>query len=342
MGAKVRSDSCENEVISKQMKKKPKIKNDDFEIPRYKEFDWLDRYNYNLNQLRSIARKYKQPISGNKSQLVERIHRYLRSSLHASTIQKVFRGYLQRQYNNTHGPAMFNRRLCNNASDFYSLDDIDDIPSGQFLSYRDEDGFVYGFDILSLYNLILTNGTDSVNPYNRRAFPSNIVDKIRYKIRLSHVLKIPINTVLNTNIPYQTAQQRHELRVLSLFQDIDSLGNYSSPQWFTCLNRTQLVKYLRELMDIWTYRAQLTDEAKIEICPPNGDPLRNMNLNVIHNLNAESLQRFSLGAMENLVRNGTSQDNRALGAYYVLAALTLVNEDAAAALPWLYQSVVQI
>jgi hypothetical protein len=33
-----------------------------------------------------------------------------------------------------------------------------------------------------------------------------------------------------------------------------------------------------------------------------------------------------------------NQENKALGACYVLGALTIVNENAATALPWLYQS----
>ena len=43
--------------------------------------------------------------------------------------------------------------------------------------------------------------------------------------------------------------------------------------------------------------------------------------------------------MESLVSNGNSNENKSLGAFYVLSALTLVNNDAAESLPWLYQSV---
>jgi hypothetical protein len=45
-----------------------------------------------------------------------------------------------------------------------------------------------------------------------------------------------------------------------------------------------------------------------------------------------------LEVLEKLVNNGVDTDSKTLGAYYVLGALTLVNEDAAASLPWLYQS----
>jgi len=39
-----------------------------------------------------------------------------------------------------------------------------------------------------------------------------------------------------------------------------------------------------------------------------------------------------------LVTSGIDRDSRALGAYYILGALTIVNHEAAMALPWLYQS----
>ena len=63
---------------------------------------------------------------------------------------------------------------------------------------------------------------------------------------------------------------------------------------------------------------------------------------MVYNLNTESLQRFVLGVMENLVKTGVNRDSKSLGAYYVLAGLTLVNNDAAEAMPWLYHSVVHI
>ena len=342
MPSKARRDSGENEVIAKnKVIKKKKIGNDDFTIPRYEEFDWLNDYNYTLNQLRSICRNYKLQVSGNKQQLTERIHSFLRRSVFAIKIQKTYKGRLQRRYNLTHGPAFMKRDLCNNANDFYSLDEIKTIPASQFYSYKDLDGFTYGFDIVSLYNLILTNGNDAVNPYNRNPLPANTVNVIREKIRLSHILKIPIKIELEA-APVVNPQKRHELRVLSLFQEIDGLGNYSNPEWFMSLPRHGIIKYLRELLDIWTYRAQLSNEVKYQICPPNGDPLRNTNINMIYNLNTDSLQRFVVGVMENLVKTGVNRDSKSLGAYYVLAALTLVNNNAAEAMPWLYHSVVHI
>jgi hypothetical protein len=45
-----------------------------------------------------------------------------------------------------------------------------------------------------------------------------------------------------------------------------------------------------------------------------------------------------LEVLERFVNNGIDNDSKSLGAYYILGALTLVNEAAATSLPWLYQS----
>jgi hypothetical protein len=52
----------------------------------------------------------------------------------------------------------------------------------------------------------------------------------------------------------------------------------------------------------------------------------------------EGVQKNILPVLEALVKTGVDKDSKALGAYYILGALTLVNENAATALPWLYQS----
>ena len=137
-------------------------------------------------------------------------------------------------------------------------------------------------------------------------------------------------------------EKSFDLRVLDLFQFINSLGNYSEPSWFSDLNRLQLIRFMRELVDIWNYRAQLTHETKRSICPPNGDPFLNINFYYISNdMDMNKLKKYILSILEKLVYLGIDNDSKSLGAYYVLAGLTLVNTNAATSLPWLYQSVAQ-
>jgi hypothetical protein len=81
-------------------------------------------------------------------------------------------------------------------------------------------------------------------------------------------------------------------------------------------------------------------ETKCNICPPVGDPFRNLSMTYVHTeVNINNVRKVVLEVLEKLVNNGIDKDSKTLGAYYVLGALTLVNMDAATSLPWLFQSV---
>jgi hypothetical protein len=54
-------------------------------------------------------------------------------------------------------------------------------------------------------------------------------------------------------------------RVMSVFHDIDILGNYTNLNWFLNLSTSALMRFLFELNDIWSYRANLLDSIKREI-----------------------------------------------------------------------------
>ena len=96
----------------------------------------------------------------------------------------------------------------------------------------------------------------------------------------------------------------------------------------------------QSLNDIWNYRAQILTTIKRNICPPYGNPFMNVNMNHLqHETIVQNIQRMILPILEKFVNSGVDKDSKSLGAYYVLGALTLVNENAATSLPWLFQSV---
>jgi hypothetical protein len=80
---------------------------------------------------------------------------------------------------------------------------------------------------------------------------------------------------------------------------------------------------------------------KRAICYPNGNPFQTLpNFNVLQTINnLNDIRKPILYVMERLVNSGINNDNKCLGAYYVLSALTLVNYDAATSLQWLYEAV---
>ena len=181
------------EATMPTVKKASKINDDTIVIPTMQTYNDLINNNYNVSQLKSFAKHYKLKITGNKPQLISRLYSYLYFSSYIVKIQKVFRSTLVRKYKQLHGPASFNRKLCTNSDDFISMDPVEEINFHQFISYKDVDGFIYGFDINSLHNLFLKSDDEIKNPYNRNPIPNHIFKNIRSLIRLGRILKISIN-----------------------------------------------------------------------------------------------------------------------------------------------------
>jgi len=333
-----------NERCEKEMKliKKEKCKNDkdsEDEIPKYSDFSLVVNKNYNMQKLKTFMKAYKLKVSGNKTDLLTRLYSYLKLSFNILKIQKLYRGHIQRKYNNCHGPAFKKREICTNTDDFLTMESLNEMTFTQFISYKDEDGFVYGFDIISLYNLIIKTEGVPKNPYNRNDIPLEVTENIKKLIRLSKLLKYEINIEIK-DIEMEISNEKSlELKILGLFQSINSLGNYSEPSWFLSLNRSQLIRYVRELYDIWNYRAQIPNNIKRNVCPPHGNPFQNVNINYIpQDSSIQSVQKVVLSLLEKFVNTGIDRDSKYLGASYVLGALTIINENAALTLPWLYHS----
>jgi len=314
---------------------------DEIEImPNFNNYDVLLKYNYNVKQLKQIAKEYKLKLTGNKTELLLRIYSYLYLSKLVIKVQTIIRGYLQRKYDNNHGPGFKNRSLCINNFDFLSMDELTTIKKEQFFSFKDKDGFIYGFDILSLYNLIYKSNGPVKNPFNQQPIPSIIIENFRTLLRLSKILNIKIVTELTDVTKEIPDKKTFELRCVTLFQNINALGNYSDVQWFLTLNRQQLIRFVRELLDIWDYRANLSNNIKRAICYPSGNPFQGLpHYNVLQTIeNFDDVRKIILDIIEKLVNSGIDNDNKCLGAFYVLSALTLVNHDAATSLPWLYEA----
>lgn len=310
-----------------------------FFIPSIEQYDILLNYNYKIKQLQKICKHYKQKITGKKSDLLKNIYNYLKLSYFSIKVQKIVRGYILRLHNHYRGPAYFKRSLCNNETDFFTLENVGNIDNNQFISFKNDNGFIYGYDIVSLYNLILKSGKNSTNPYDRSVFPSDLLLNIKKLNLLTNALNID----MKINIDKENIEDKSksiEFKIITLFQKIDEHGFITNIEWFNSLSRIHLLRYIRELGDIWNYRAQLSLETKRNICPPNGNPFVYFNnQNFYSTVSINQLKYSILKVIECLVNTGVSNESKSLGAFYVLAALTLVNTDAAESLPWLYQSV---
>lgn len=320
--------------------KKQKISNEEMIIPCKNTSFCFEITSYSLHQLKIIAKHYKLKLSGNKKNIINRIKNFLIIDKYVLILQRFTRGYLQRTYNCLHGPAFLKRNLCTNDSDFYSLEPLSKIPCHQFFSFKDDDGFIYGFELSSIYNLFKENNYfDIENPYNRKIMDNTVFMKICHIVSLSKLLNFKINLFIEKDIPEINVEKTLHFRSLDLFQYINRLGNYSSDEWFLSLSKVKLIRFLRELQDIWDYRASISSHVKIHICPPTGNPFLGINLlNLRFIEDIVKLKIIALNIMENFIYAGIDETYQNLGAMYILGALTIVNENAAIALPWLYES----
>ena len=69
-------------------------------------------------------------------------------------------------------------------------------------------------------------------------------------------------------------------------------GFITNVKWYLNLSRIQLKRFLRELLDIWQYRAQISNEIKRKINPQHGDPFFTINMAVLMHKCFEVLQIF--------------------------------------------------
>jgi hypothetical protein len=331
------TDTAETGKIPlKRTKKKEEVKT---VIPTKDNYSILLSHNYTIKQLKEIAGHYKIKIGSTlvKADMVNKIYNYFKHYDNAVVIQRAWRHYLLKQYNKLRGPARFQRRLCVNETDFFTMDDLKDIPYGQFFSFQDEDKMIYGFDMLSIYSLF-HKGVDqkTTNPYNRALLAKNIKKNVLKLLWFARLFGETINVEMHEE---EVLVKTVDERALTLFHDMDILGNYTNAGWFLSLIHPTLVRFLVELNDIWTYRANLSENVRREICPNHRDLFRLMYMMDLRTVSLPVIQDVALTIMEMLVHDGINQDSRALGANFVLCALTLVNVEAAMALPWLFQSV---
>jgi len=314
-------------------------------IPKFSEYDSFMQHEHKVAELKEICKHHGIKCSGTKQELKQRIYTYLIQSNFITRIQRIVRRNFYKMHARMSGPAYHDRSLCVNDTDFYSMEPVRDISKNQFISVKDDAGMVYGFDIMSLYTYYMSetkNGNASMstpltNPYNRMPLPLSLRKQMTRKIFLTHIIGVKCTIEVEPE-PVLSIQQQDENTLFAAFQRINSHGHYADSAWFSELNFIGIMRFMRELADIWNYRAQILPHLKQEICPPNGDPFRHIDLRGFH-VQPDLIRHHGIQLVNTFVTSGINRDSQSLGAYYVLSALTLVSQPAQAAMPWLYESV---
>jgi len=363
------SKMLNNDYITKNDEKNNEISKTEEKLISYNDYfkDKNSITKYKLDKLKRIAKLHKLRISGKKQELITRIEEYFIELNSTIKIQSLFRKYLSNKILRIRGPALRNRNLCVNESDFYTLEPLSEIHHSNFFSYMDASGFIYGFELNSLITMLRKQGT-IVNPYNRNKIDFYIVKNIKYLDKFTKVfyknsnIKLNVENSLTNESQILTNRQNTLLRIQNirsknvstriseLFIEIDLLGNYTQSTWFSNLEKVHYLKLIFDLYEIWNYRSNMSINVRNNICPyfnPFNDGLdsvyaiRHIYMNG-RNYSREEMQKHALTIMENIIYTGIDLEYRKLGTLHVLRALTLVSIPARTSLPWLYESIAEM
>ena len=264
---------------------------------------------------------------------LKRLEKYIEHIDKIVSIQKITRGFLVRNNIKNRGISCYCRHIVNNETDFLTFDNVDSIPNNNFFSYKDDSGFVWGFNIVTFKELINNEDIKCTNPYNTQKIDNSVI--IRFNNLLSVLEKkksIQIEKAVIID-PFLKMQQR----CITIFQKMDSLEQYTQCEWFTDLNLPELKELYKQMLDLWDYRINLSESEKKNFV--HSGKLFIENISFINKCTDKiKLSNILLDNFEKLVNEGKTKSDQTTGALWILSGLTLVSMNARDALPWLFQS----
>ena len=106
---------------------------------------------------------------------------------------------------------------------------------------------------------------------------------------------------------------------------------------------------LKRIEELWNFRADLQEDAKLAICPffnpfryRLGRYIGYINTSREQQLNEFDCRKLCVIVMENLIYTGVDDLSRNLIVAHILSALTVVSTDARTSMPWLYDSIMYL
>lgn len=160
---------------------------------------------YTLPVLKEVCKTYKLCISGRKQEVIDRITTHFNKIRNSIVLQKYTRRYLVNIVISNYKKNKVLRDQCVNDTDFSTLDPLNEIAPDHLYCYMDTDKFTYGFNIISLIELLRNNHKIS-NPYNRtsitRKQQNNIISVYNMSILINPSFKeykMYYSTIYNLN-----------------------------------------------------------------------------------------------------------------------------------------------
>lgn len=300
--------------------------------------DYCGMHSKKLNVLRIDEACLKK----NKKNNVNRIRdeknggNIIQSGGAAITIQSAFRGWMVRKSNSLRGPGYKNVALCNNTEDIYLLESLAEIHPDDLFTMKDVDGFIYGFHIESVHKYVFgcraNGGAAITNPYNKSIISNDIVKTIDNLYRLCCIRGVQnkIQNVLPTDQKFVFRN-----KVITVFQKMDELNNYTDINWFMNLTNLELIRLVYLIKDLFDYRMELSVLKKSKIVRM-GTVFYKDSHHYKH-VSFSHLRNEIIDELNRLVSEGETRDDRYLGSLIILSGLVELDENCATAYPWLVQ-----
>ena len=277
-----------------------------------------------LNQIdkKKYQKSLKKDILFNiLSSKINRLNHYTNNSDKIQKIQFRYKEKYKKRQILIRGEGFLNKELCNNKEDFFTYENVDEIDNKYFFSYKDDKNIVWFFDIRSLKKLI---DMKQPNPYTMIPFNDNVI--MRALKIIEKLNNMNISTDFKDEIKQVEKDKKKLLKqkIIDVFASIERLGLSVNSQWFTCLHIIHLKKIYGLMEDIWNYRAELSQEIKIKMCPPDGRIFNRSPHEIRHTSDRMKMMDYILTDI-NKFNNAESDSDKITGFTYFLISLSKVN-----------------
>ena len=302
------------------------------------------KYNIKI-RLSSKSNSISNSISNSKDNLRHILSKFLKTYLNCiievekvKKVQRQIRYWINNSKMKVQGPAINNPKICNNETDFYSFDKLEDIPKKYFFSFKCKDNFIYGFHIESLIYLINDGGLSSTtrNPYNR-----NIINKLSIEKATNlwnDLKKHKDNKEVSSYIKIEESSDiriRVRSKCLTTFQKIDFYGYHTDINWVLNLSLNRLRYLYRSIANYWNYKAHLTQQLKIRIYPDGTLFTDREFLQINRQINKYVIMEEIINKIDKIVSSANNDDDKNTGCILVLMSISDIVRECSTANAWL-------
>ena len=306
--------------------------------------------NFNIKSIKYSFKKYNIKIRlssklGSKDNLRHILSKFLKTYMtciieeeKVKKVQRQIRYWINNSKMKVQGPAINNPKICNNETDFYSFDKLEDIPKKYFFSFKCKDNFIYGFHIESLIYLINDGGLSSTtrNPYNR-----NIINKLSIEKATNLWNDLKKNKDNKEVSSYIKIEESSDIRIrvrskcLTTFQKIDFYGYHTDINWVLNLSLNRLRYLYRSIANYWNYKAHLTQQLKIRIYPEGTLFTDREFLQINRQINKYVIMEEIINKIDKIVSSANNDDDKNTGCILVLMSISDIVRECSTANAWL-------